>query len=355
MPVHLRVLCPCGRTLRARQEQAGSLIRCWSCRNRLPVPYPRIGGALARGWLACLRATLANAIVGPMLVAALVATSMLLVPRVGIWLAAVALMAACGYLVVILRRRGLDAGVDDDQEPSERELEPCGLALGLLAGLGLALPLVVRYGGLLPSRGAVGWGWFVALALIGGIVTPMALMAATARDRWGFLGPRQALRGGIRHPMALILALAVLPMGLLLIEGTLVAATWLPGWFPTLTVDVLPPSARVADRTGHPQVERHEFEHAPAAAFVRIYGEGVWAGHPLIEAIPASLARGPATRISLEILGYDRTACYAVRIALGVLTTLMLLLLAALQAQGLGQIAALGARRNARPKEAMSQ
>ncbi|HEY2158822.1 MAG TPA: hypothetical protein VGH33_24535, partial [Isosphaeraceae bacterium] len=48
--VYLHLKCPCGRDLRARVEQAGSSITCWSCHASVPVPVPVAPG----GWVARL-------------------------------------------------------------------------------------------------------------------------------------------------------------------------------------------------------------------------------------------------------------------------------------------------------------
>src|SRR4051812_5689691 len=47
---YVPVKCPCGRDLRARLEQAGSEITCWSCHASVPVPVPVAPG----GWVARL-------------------------------------------------------------------------------------------------------------------------------------------------------------------------------------------------------------------------------------------------------------------------------------------------------------
>ena len=51
---NLTVHCPCGRTLRAKIEQAGGEIQCWECHSKVPVPFPRSASdviqALRRGW-----------------------------------------------------------------------------------------------------------------------------------------------------------------------------------------------------------------------------------------------------------------------------------------------------------------
>src|SRR3954452_9380922 len=50
VPPSLHVKCPCGRELRARPDQAGTQITCWSCHASVPVPVPVAPG----GWVARL-------------------------------------------------------------------------------------------------------------------------------------------------------------------------------------------------------------------------------------------------------------------------------------------------------------
>src|SRR5947209_7661215 len=48
MPAYIEFDCPCGRTLRVKPEQAGTVVRCWSCHEERLVPRPKVTAKLAR-------------------------------------------------------------------------------------------------------------------------------------------------------------------------------------------------------------------------------------------------------------------------------------------------------------------
>src|SRR5204863_8314293 len=88
------VECPCGRTLRAGPDQAGTVIRCWSCGREVAVPYPRRQGQLVRAlagaaWDAVRPPTAVIVVLGSLAI-----TAALLVPGVGPWLALGLVVAA---------------------------------------------------------------------------------------------------------------------------------------------------------------------------------------------------------------------------------------------------------------------
>ena len=67
----------------------------------------------------------------------------------------------------------------------------------------------------------------LGIALSGWVVVPLALYAANARDRNGPVPPLRALATLVRHPLAVLATILILPLGLCLVEAAsaTVAAT----------------------------------------------------------------------------------------------------------------------------------
>ena len=93
MPMTIHVTCPCGRTLRAQPDQAGTAIQCWSCKTELIVPHPNQSARLVRVLVDAAAEAFRWPTFSLILVGAALITASLLVPRVGAVLA-LALIAA---------------------------------------------------------------------------------------------------------------------------------------------------------------------------------------------------------------------------------------------------------------------
>lgn len=124
--------CRCGRTLRVANDRAGTLVRCWDCRNELTAPLPDLRGRLAGEMSGVVRSAL-----GPWiaycLLAAVLTTGLLLLGRIGLALVAV-LIGAAGYYgrdaLIGTAKRFL---VGTRRHPLAMLCIPLVLALGLVA------------------------------------------------------------------------------------------------------------------------------------------------------------------------------------------------------------------------------
>lgn len=306
MPAFIHVNCACGREVRAKSEQAGGTVRCWSCGRDVPVPL-KTGGRLAAACGDALGDALRGPVVGPIAVGALVVVLLLIVPTAGAWLGFAALAAAAWFY------QGLIAGAVASLRPSvprpTGELDAVDgpgrkvlrAVLSVVAAAALVAPFLVRNGGhlLVGERHGLGsrTGMLAAL-LVGWVVVPLVLLVANARDRFGPIPPWQALRGVIRHPLASLAAVAVVPLGMLAVEFLTVGLAAEQGILGLMISDMFPTPRLVMEPNGARLIYHYDDATLRSTFFadlpriVTIYLAALRRGYTLVSAIPFSLTSG---------------------------------------------------------------
>jgi hypothetical protein len=345
------------------------VIRCWECGAEVGVPErDRTGpliAAMAHAAVDALRWPTAVATLG----GAILMAAVLAIPYAGLGLGLALFVAvfAWGYggqirVDVPDLDRDPDPGPDasaprpgsalDDEEVSEpRGAWVARCVLSVLAALALLAPLVVRNRGhafppVGPAPSVLGP---LGLALAGWLVMPIVLLAAYAHDHRGPLPPRRALRAMVRHLLATVAALAVLPLGLLATELLVAGLAWEQGQLPVMVADLFPPSwLEQRDDGAHMY-----FDYGGAVLDVKwsdtfdnlvpVYWHGLRRGLTLSGTIPASLSLGPqAARDDLWRFRVGSTHYRVSRFVLTVLIAWSAATLLTIQARWLGLIAALG-------------
>lgn len=299
MPGHIEFRCRCGRALRAKPEQVGSVVRCWSCHNEQIVPDVQGRSRLARAYIDILRGVFRNNAAGPLLLGAAVFAGVSALPWVGAGLALVLAGWAAGHY------DRLFATPADNVEPgsprwTRRSLAFAGhWAVGIVAVFLWILPFVLRYAGL-PLSGRR-WPFAAAvlapLALACWVLVPLSLFALSARERHGPGSTRRAFEAARNHPLAIACALLLVPLGIVLIELVLILGTWQQGRLANLVLDLFPTPQGVVPTPGnaYPSVD---IANLPDARLFRFYGEGLRQGFTLTGSIPASLPLGIDVRQS---------------------------------------------------------
>jgi hypothetical protein len=299
---------------------------------------------------------------GVILAGAAVMTAVLLVPRAGLGLA-LGLMAASGFGYGSQIRAGV-VGLtpDPDRQPQvlPRRLLLARAGLSVAAVAALAVPLLVRNRGyaLPPAEGSasVGVGALMVLALAGGVMAPLMLLAAFAHDGDAPLPAARALAAVGRHPLATLAALLVVPLGLLATEAVVAASAWQQGQLPLLVADLFPPP-RVAqlddgahfyfDYGGTPVDLNCSDSFSP---MVRVYPQGVRRGFTLSALVPASLSVGLLqVRQRLWMYHVNPVHYLMLRIALTLLILWAAGTLLTVQARWLGAIASVDSPSARRP------
>jgi CheY-like chemotaxis protein len=371
MPAFIYANCRCGRTLRARVDQAGTAIRCWSCGGNVTVPHPRVTGRLAWALAESVPRSLSLPTVVAVLAVAVLISAALVVPVAGLWLALGVCVAAAWWYGRSIRESGLaawgrllppraaggDASGAADGTPGPGLLARVWwLVLSVLSVAALVAPLAIRNGGgalpevgdPFPPPGARVWA---AVALLGWLVMPLLLVTTFAHDRRGRLSPVAALAALVRHPAATLAALLILPLGLLVMEGLIASAAWQQGSLPLLVSDLYPPPQFVSRQNGAHLVFNYDgivkdrlfLQFSEEASSV--YWLGMRRGYTLTGTLPASLTTGITARMSPELFRTTEEIYFGVRFFLSVLILTGTGLLLAIQSRWLGVTASLGSRR----------
>jgi hypothetical protein len=355
MPRFIQVKCPCGRSLRALPDQAGTAIQCWDCKAEVIVPHQDQSG-LAGPIGGVLREVLWSRTLAVIGGGAALITASLLIPRAGLvlalGLAAASVHSYYGYQVRAVARDASSGEAATSTATPRAALVRMGVALAVV--LLLAAPVLVRNRGhaLPPADTGRGDFWLAALALCGWLVGPVALVASHAHDGHGPLPPRLALRALARHPLATLAALLVLPPALAVTEGLVALAAWQQGQLPLLVVDLFPPPRFAFELDG-----RHLYFNYDGIAIDKNYSESIEAlatvypyglrhGFTLVGTIPPSLAMGLlAVRTNPWMYDVAPLAYLIFRIVMTVAILSIAGLAFLVQARWLGLIAALGAHR----------
>jgi hypothetical protein len=364
-PRYLRLKCPCGRDLRARPEQAGSSITCWSCHASVPVPIPVAPG----GWVSrVLRMTARQIleartftllVVGAVLVTVALTMASLgvslgpamgtWVPRPGVWGAGLALgLVMVGY-GELLRR-----GCQGDWTPRPH-VSPVAKAwrtficLGL--GLALILPLIIASTGQTPPR-ITPTGMLIALGAT--MVLPLVMLGTYSPE--GSVSDRVRLVFSLlkRHPMATLAALLVLPLSLPVIETLVFAATRLSSTFSFMLFDLFPSHQGIRTLGGIPyyapgelRMKWMDFREASDSLILGSYLESLTQGYTLLGAIPASLAMDTSNGLYLGAINLNPTSYLAHRMFFTLMLVTGMLCALAVQARWLGLLSTIDSRRSA--------
>lgn len=339
---YLTVVCPCGRPLRAKVELAGSEISCWECHKRVSVPRERATtaetiGALRAGWNRVFSAEM----VGVVLLAAVVVTGLMCVVNAGIPLALVAIVViAVGYGELIRRDGFLGSSEPEPVERSSRSPWVQGAA-ALVLGLCLWAPFLLSPQGVGSSARIVGTGWLAVAA--GTLFVPLVMLALFGRDRSGRLGARNALRAAVRHPLAMLAALAIVPLAAVLLEGLLVALTRYFDTLGYLLGDFFPQTEAAGRLLNNATYSLYAPGASSEPSVLNVYLHQLSHGYSLLGAIPPSLSLRMARSAHQISLGQPDTQYFLFRVAATLLSATVMLLALALQARWLGLIASLEA------------
>jgi hypothetical protein len=292
-------------------------------------------------------------------------TAALMVPGVGPWLALGLVAAAAWGYESQFRFDSFRPELDTPPvvlTPDRTPAPPAAVAppvavrvaLALAATVVLAAPLLIRNRGyVLPPAGPAPHARaLMGLALLGWLVFPVLMLAACAHDRSSPLPWRLPLAALARHPVTTLLALLVVPLGLMMIEALLALVAWQQGQLPLLIVDGFPPPRYEMMGDGTHAIFNFDgtvidlrnvtmSDHLPA-----VYSSGLRRGFTLLGTIPLSLSVG-----LLEVRGSPGkfNVLPGYYLATRIFLTLVILagagLLLTIQARWLALVAALDSRR----------
>jgi CheY-like chemotaxis protein len=358
MSPFIHIPCSCGKSVRVRQDLAGTSVRCWGCGNEVRVPELHFGGRLAEMFAKTFQEVLSPTHCFAAVGMGLVMATLLSAPRVGLILGVAFALVMSWYYQDNMERAGLDyARLGDEIEPLQFRDRAMRVALGFLALCALFTPLYFRnWGHLLPGVRTYPLARTLMLAAFSTwFITPLVLLAFNARDARGRLSPWSVVRVLARHPFATLASLLILPLGFAAIEFFAAVVSWYEGVMPLMVADLFPtPSVKYVDKIGR---ELHFFYDdlhpvdRPVSVLVTNafpdYFRAVSRGFFLTGTIPESLPTGYSWRFDPSFFDTQRETYFWFRFVFAAIILAAVGCVLAVQSVWLGLIVALGSRRTA--------
>jgi hypothetical protein len=338
----LTVHCSCGRDLRAPVAMAGQEISCWECHRMVHVPVPH--SAERAYWT--IREGLQDVFeprwLGVLVLGAAALVGVLCVPGIGVPLSLLVLFPAALAYGELIRQCGTDYWEFDDWRRPGLLLARWGVALGF--ALCVAAPMLLAPGGFGHVPRSTTFGVF--LAFLAALVLPLAMFLTYARDEHGPLGWR---RGGsvlVRYPVATILALLLVPVGVVAIEMVVaLLMTWF-GSFRFLLLELFPGSEYFAGQHGIAKYGNYTRPYWPDQHFFHLYLRRLHQGYSFSTALPASLSASTFIIASVWTLELTDGDYLRIRAIYSLLVVALFFTLLAVQARWLGAMSTLDSKRS---------
>jgi hypothetical protein len=313
------------------------------------VPMPDEGPRVARELSNEALSVIQGPGLGSLLLAGGVVTAALAVPRYGVLVAMVILVAAASeYGEIILRfSRGRS---EDSERPWAWSLWPgfrLNLPLCLLMAAGFVLPLWWRNAGPQQSPHWDVIGLVAALATC--LFSPLMMLALHARNDHGDrLGIRACVLALLRHPVAASLAMALVPLTYLLIEVGLTLVFYWPGDLPFYALDYMPPPLNPDKPVYYGGIAYYrllDYRLYPDSIYYKGYVDGIRRGYSFVAAIPASLSMSTRGGMDGEAIGIIWPFYPVMRVVYTMAIVTTLLAAFAIQARWLASITLMNRKR----------
>jgi hypothetical protein len=309
----------------------------------MPRDRQKIGRELSEG----LQGVVQGRMLRSILVIAAILTAALCIPSFGVIAGGVILTLGAALYGEMIRRV---SRVDPDEVKPKwlSILFPRSLVkpiLCVLMAAGTVVPLWgMNFG---PSR-SPHWSLLSALiATLAWILMPVAMLTAYGCDRHGRIGIKKSLILLTRQSFATVLALAIIPATLILLEILLGLALYIPGLLPFFALDYMPILGRAVFYQGIPFFHMIDFRNYPEDTFIEGYFSGLRHGYSLAAAIPASLSLSTRAGLNPDAIGFTPQLYGALRVLLTLAITTCLITGFAIQAIWIGAIASLEQKRPA--------
>jgi len=342
------VTCVCGRSLRAKSDQVDQEIRCWDCHQMVRVRDPHQAQKVARE----LSDSARNVINGPdlasVIVGSLIGTLLFCIPFFGVWCAAVAFALFSSTYGEIIHRTS---------HGSVRESGPGWIAtliprsvvkflLGTLMAVGTVLPIWYLNAAYhqSPHWDRIG----LTIAFVTWVFIPLFMLIVF--DRTDQKNPAAILsyvKIFVKHPLALILALAIVPVSLVVVELGWGLMFYLTGNLAFFSLEYMPTPLIVMGSNKYPAVmlsgipyfQSSDYRTLPSSIFEMTYLENLRHGYSLVGAIPASLSMSTRNELNAaDAIGIFEPFYLIIRLFFTLTTLIFLLTAFSIQARWLGLV-----------------
>jgi hypothetical protein len=319
---------------------AGQEISCWECHRMVHVPVPhsaeRAYWTIREGlqdvfelrWLCAL------------FVGAAVLVGVLCIPAIGVPISTMVLFLGALAYGEVIRQCGTSYWDFDDWKQPGWLL--ARLSVALVFALCVAAPMLLAPGGFgsVPRFSTFG----VLLALLAAMILPLAMFLTYARDDQGPLGWRRGTSVLMRYPVATLLALLLVPVGVVATEMLVVLLLAWFGSFRFLLLEVFPGSEYFAELYGIQKYGNYTRPYWPDMHFFHLYLRRLHQGFCFVTGLPASLSASTFIIGSVWTLELTDGDYLRMRAIYSQLIVMCLLLLLAVQARWLGAISTLDSK-----------
>jgi hypothetical protein len=184
----------------------------------------------------------------------------------------------------------------------------------------------------------------VLVAILAALVLPLAMFLAYARDEQGPLGWRRGTSVLLRYPVATILALLLVPLGVVATEMLVALFLAWFGSFRFLLLELFPGSEYFAELYGIQTYGNYTRPYWPDMHFFHLYLRRLHQGFCFVTALPASLSASTFIIASVWTLELTDGDYLRMRAFYSQLVVLCLVVLMAVQARWLGAISTLDSK-----------
>jgi hypothetical protein len=242
----------------------------------------------------------------------------------------------------LIRQCGTEYWDFDDWKRPGRLIARGGVSL--LFALCIAAPMLLSPGGFghVPRSSTLG----VFLALLAAMLLPLAMFLTYARDEQGPLSWRRGASVLARYPLATVLALVLVPVGVIAIEAVVALVTSWFGNFRFLLLELFPGSEYFAEHYGISKYGNYTRPYWPDARFFHLYMRRLHQGFSLTTGLPASLSASTFIIGSVWTLELTDGEYLRMRAIYSQLVAFLLVVLLAVQARWLGAMSTLDSKRS---------
>lgn len=324
--------CPCGRILRAKPEQVGTEIRCWSCHQTTLVKIPRVR---QRVLAQCLRNTtslLNGSETNRIVLAAALLTVGFMIPYAGLGVAMVLMIAgAAAYGDLIQSSHTAIDQLKPDWMRIWRQTRLSQKMVCVLFAVGTTVSLWVSNASrqdsphLTVSTAIIlGLAWIVLPVIMAATYAEPDQPNARTRDRFLFV---------LIHPLTLLIVLLMVPAFLIVLEALLGWILYIGGVLPLFALDFMPVPGLPRFFNGVPVWNDRSFFELPVRMFHAGYLAGLRHGYSFIAGVPPSLSLPTNAGINPSLGRMTPVAYYLIRVAIVFIISLILTMSFAIQAR----------------------
>ncbi len=328
----IMVPCRCGRVLRAKWDQVGSEIRCWDCHQAVTVAIPRARRRILGQMAHAVFSMFHGPGTGNIVLAAGLLTVALMIPYVGLGLAAILMICgAAAYGDVIQAEDYLGDRFEADWTRIRRRLTRGRALACILFASGTILPLWIIDAGMHRSPRLTSIS--LPILALSWTILPIVMTAVYLDTPSPKPKPSKRFSFFLIHPALAILILAIVPGCLLGYEAVLGGILYKSGTLPFFALDYMPIPGHPLSVNGVLYYDYKSYADLPPTQFIRGYFSGLRNGYSFVGSIPPSMSVPTHAEMNPREVQFTREYYFFLRTIAVFTITLVMTLSFAIQAR----------------------